>query len=202
MAAVKKEKKRRRRSLSKSIMRMVLLVALVVFLASNIVNAYLSVHEVASLMSVTGQLFSEQLHRDVSQVEGLEEFAARVMETYRSIPADVRKNADSKEYHSYTEELEKDPVYEQLRYVLEDVPESAINESAYLAMYDEETSRVVYIADSDTWGDKNICLPGFSEEVLPEEIQAFMSDDSPSYESVPENLPGEDAGEGETELLT
>ena len=190
-------KKRRKRSLYKSITRLVLLVALVVFLASTIINARLSVDQVASLMGVTGEVLSEQLYRNISQVDGFEDFTISVMETYRSIPEAVREDPESAEYRAFFKSLEDSQVYQDLLDVLEDIPESAINDSAYLAMYDEATSSVVYIADSDSWGISEVCPVGFCEEVPAEEIAAFMGERGPSVEDALSKL---EETESETEL--
>ena len=170
-------RRRRRKSLSKAVRRLVLLVALIVFLAALVINFVLSSFEMRGIMALSGRGVANIVSSQVLQIDGVKEYCKKVMEIYRSMPEDIRSRGESEEYRAYFRELEDSAIYKKLVDILTTSEYGELVETVYMAMYDEETSAVVYLADSlpDFMGQHQ-CRVGEWEEVPDEEIRTFMYD--------------------------
>ncbi len=188
-----KPRRKRRRSLSRAVRRLVLLVTLMVFLSALGINFILSSYEIRSVLGMSGRGISKITYRQVNRIDGLEEYCRNIMDIYRNMPEDIRSRGESEEYRAYFAESESSEIYSQLVDILSDAQTGLLLETAYMAMYDEKTSAVVYLADSRIGTlDEHQCLPGEWETVSEEEVNAFLHPDAEDLISSP--VPdGEDA---------
>ena len=197
----KKTRRRRRKSLSKAVRRLVLLVTLIVFIASLVINYFLSSFEIGGVMEMSGRSQAKVAARHVSQIDGVEEYCKKVMDIYRSIPEDIRSDKNSDQYRAYFAELEDSEIYRKLVDSLTQSETDELLETVYMAMYDEKTSAVVYLADSlPGYSPEVQCRVGEWEAVPEEEIKTFLYPEGGSslFAGLGNNSKGEPGSESET----
>ena len=139
-------KRRKRKSLAKSMLRIVISVAIIIFVVSTILNW--NIFRVQSSLMMERQAYNAAVavRLDVFSMGDFEPFSKAVMETYRSIPEEIRLSADDS-YYAYFEKYENSPEYQQMREELLHLSEQFMVEDTYLAMYDENTQALVYLLD-------------------------------------------------------
>ena len=175
MAKEKKTKKRRKRSLNKTIRRLVLVVAFVVFLVSVVLNGFFSRTELMSVISVNGSTILFQTSKMLEEAGDITAYADRVMEVYRSIPEDVRLAGESEAYRAYFEELADDPTGKKAEQILKEVQSNMLAQSLYLVMYDADTSSAVRLVRTVSSTDEDmVYLPGQWKAVSEEELEKFL----------------------------
>lgn len=79
----------------------------------------------------------------------LEKMAADVLEVYKTIPEEVRKDQESAEYRAYFSELEKDSKYSMLESVLGRFRDTANVADVYMEVFDDDTKTGIYFAEPD-----------------------------------------------------
>ena len=99
-------RKKRRKSLSRAILRLVLIVGLCIFLSSTVLSWLVQQVEMKVLMTVSSQSAAVGTMIQAENTEGFEEYARSIMETYYSIPEDLRL-AQSEEYFAYFEKYDE-----------------------------------------------------------------------------------------------
>ena len=99
-------------------------------------------------------------------------FSRATMEAYRAQSDEERAQMGTEEYRARFASLTKWKEYETICTVLADFEHSADAYAVYLAMYDEETSAMVYLADPSTTGK---LMPGEWESVTREGMEKFLN---------------------------
>ena len=115
----------------------------------------------------------------LAEVVDVEPLASKVMEIYKSMSPEERAKTGTAEYRSRFAELENSSDAETVRKVLALMAENSDVNDIYLAMYDEQTSALVYIADPDP-SPNTVCHTGDWEEADDEELAAFLNWDGES----------------------
>ena len=147
--------RKRRRSLSRSIQRMILVIALIIFVLSSILSWFIQWTEMKSMASLGSMNAAVGIRNEVERIEGLEEYAKAVMETYALIPEDIRR-AGGEKYYAFFEEYEKSDYYnETLSYLLR-TDSQFLLERTYLGMFDRATSSLVCLMDLSGRNDSGI----------------------------------------------
>ena len=98
--------------------------------------------------------------------------AMQVMEKYHAMSDEERAAVNESEDFSRFS-LDGDESYEMLMSILDDFKSSSDVFDVYVAMYDEQTSSLVYIADPDT-NEETRCPTGYSEAVDKRELNKFL----------------------------
>ena len=130
--------------------------------------------------ALRGQYITEafQLSRNSASalvnVTDVAPMSERTMELYHSMTDAERAGAFTEEYRSRYAEISAMPEYELTLGVLNFFREDSDVSDLYIAMYDEETTALVYIADPDEDPDY-ICKPGDWETVKTREVQTFLT---------------------------
>ena len=113
-----KTKKVKKKSLSKTLQHLVVRVALVILVASTIMNWISTSTELSAAITLSGGNLVNGMKALISLYESFEDYASDVMDTYRSIPEEIRQNPDSQEYRSYFARFAEDPRVEYLSNLL------------------------------------------------------------------------------------
>ena len=181
------KRNKKKKKLSRAIVRVIMAVALFIFFVSTLLNWNFTKSASRYLISLAGFSAATSTKAMAETIDGFEEFAVSVMDTYRSIPDGIRSSADSAEYRACFAEFEESGFYRRALSELKEELTASLIIDTYLAMYDPETSALVYLFDPDLPGAEDTYPVGFYEVVADEEIRAFKETDEEgrlySYES-------------------
>ena len=175
MAKDKKTKNRRKRSLNKTIRRLVLVVAFVVFLVSVVLNGIFSKTELSTIVSINGHTILYQTSKMLEEAGDIQAYADRIMEVYRSIPEDIRAAGESEAYRAYFEQFADDATGVNAEKILGEIQGNMLAQSLYLVMYDADTSAVVQLVRTVSNFHEDVAyLPGQWKAVPEEEVKKFL----------------------------
>lgn len=106
-------------------------------------------------------------------------YGKKVMEIYKSMSPEERAKVGTKEYYSKFSEIEDEKGYIQLKVLLDSYIASDTADDIYYAVYDAETSALVYVADPAVEKGQ-VCPPGHWEKVKERELKKFQSISGPN----------------------
>ena len=124
-------------SLEAKAFRMVSRILSIFVLISLFMSLGLYLTEMIAQLATSAVLMTNSAYTTLDQTFDLEKLASDVLEVYRSIPEEVRKNQDSAEYRAYFSELEKDSKYSMLESVLGQFRDSANVADVYMEYFAE-----------------------------------------------------------------
>ena len=85
----------------------------------------------------------------VQKVVDVESYSTRVLEIYRELSEEEREQVGTEAYHQHFAHLTEEADYQQLIGILKDFNETSDVNDIYFAVYDEEQSALIYVADPD-----------------------------------------------------
>ena len=97
-----------------------------------------------------------------------------VMDTYHNMSVEERAQVGTEEYRSHFREITELPEYQTVITLMDTFREASDVNDIYLAVYDRDTSALVYIADPETEVEF-ICNPGDWEPVRQKELDKFLN---------------------------
>ena len=103
-----------------------------------------------------------------------EALAADVMEIYRGLSPEERSGARTEEYRAAFAHLTERGDYKLLYAVLREFLKASDVNDVFFAVYDPDTSAIVYIVDPDE-REGHICKPGDWEPVTEKEMNTFLN---------------------------
>ena len=110
----------------------------------------------------------------INQVVELDDMSQTVMGTYASLTEEERAATGTEDYRARFAALTETEDYRMLMSILKEFHSSSDVYDLYIAMYDRESSAMVYFVDPDhdpeTW-----CAPGDWEEVNRKEMERFLA---------------------------
>lgn len=136
-------------SLEAKAFRMVSRILSIFVLISLFMSLGLYLTEMIAQLATSAVLMTNSAYTTLDQTFDLEKMAADVLEVYKTIPEEVRKNQDSAEYRAYFSELEKDSKYSMLESVLGQFRDSANVADVYMEVFDDDTKTGIYFAEPD-----------------------------------------------------
>ena len=136
-------------SLEAKAFRMVSRILSIFVLISLFMSLGLYLTEMIAQLATSAVLMTNSAYTTLDQTFDLEKLASDVLEVYRSIPEEVRKNQDSAEYRAYFSELEKDSKYSMLESVLGQFRDTANVADVYMEVFDDDTKTGIYFAEPD-----------------------------------------------------
>ena len=136
---VKSPQKKKIKSLGKRMVRLVMVVVLVIFSLSTYMNWNFMRAGTTFMLSMNGVIASNYARVFLGKQQGLPEYVRSVLETYRSVPEDVRQNPHSETYRAYFEPLKDNPYYQSIIQDLTHINDVLIMQDAYLITIDKET---------------------------------------------------------------
>ena len=92
-----------------------------------------------------------------------------VMDTYHNMSLEERAQVGTEEYRSHFREITELPEYQTVIALMDTFREASDVNDIYLAVYDRDTSALVYIADPETEVEF-ICNPGDWEPIRQKEL--------------------------------
>lgn len=110
----------------------------------------------------------------MNQATDAKALAADVMSVYRSLSEEEREGSRTDAYRSNYDEITSREDYLTLRILLRDFLDSSDMNDIYFAVYDRDTSSLIYIVDPDE-REGHICYPGDWESVSEKELETFLS---------------------------
>ena len=163
---------RRRHSLSAKLFRDAVLGSLALGILSLVIG--LGLYAAAMAGQYIGIAFnlSRNAAGILDKICDAEVLADKVMTVYRNLPDEVRRDPDSGAYSEAFLHLEGEKNYRRIKLVLTDFVSCSDVDDVYLAMYDEETSALVYAVNPE--GD-TIRHPGYWEKVDKKELDTFLN---------------------------
>ena len=165
-------KKKEHRSLSSMIVRGTVRGCIILGIAALIMgmgfNAYSCGKQYINLACNT----AGQAAVNVTQEANVVPMATRVMEIYRSLSEEERQKVGTEEYRNYFKEISSDPEFEHVLKMLKGYLDHSDVYDVYLAMYDKETTAMVYIADPE---EEDTLWPGEWEPVTEKGMMKFLN---------------------------
>lgn len=110
----------------------------------------------------------------VTQITDVERLSDGVMDIYRSLSDAERADPEAESYLERFAHLTREEGYQTILPILREFRNSSDVFDLYLAMYDQDTGALVYIADPEE-ETKYACPPGYWESVDQKEIEKFLS---------------------------
>lgn len=166
----------RKKSLSKSMQRLVIGVALVILVVASLFNGRVS----NMLFSEMYDLSSEQVLtsiKAVTEIEGgFDEYTRAVIQTWESVPEDLRNNQDDPRYLEMFAQYENGEYGTKLSNNLLKLQNRNFFGDLYIAAIDRESCVILYLLDPDVdVHDRYSHFPvGVWEEMTPEQIDALI----------------------------
>ena len=136
-------------SLEAKAFRMVSQILSIFVLVSLFMSLGLYLTEMIAQLATDTVLMTKSAYTTLDQTFDLEKLASDVLEVYRSIPEEVRKDQESAEYRAYFSELEKDSKYSMLESVLGQFRDTANVADVYMEVFDDDTKTGIYFAEPD-----------------------------------------------------
>ena len=166
------EFERRHHSLSAKLFRDALLGSLALGILSLVIGLGLYAAAMAGQFIGIAFNLSRNAAGILDKICEAEDLADNVMAVYRAMGDEMRSNPDSGAYSESFLRFEGEKNYRRIRLVLTDFVASSDVDDVYLAMYDEDTSALVYIVNPE--GD-TIHHPGYWEKVGKKELNTFLN---------------------------
>ncbi len=104
----------------------------------------------------------------------IEPLANDVMAEYRSMSEEERAGSQTEEYRKKFASFTKRADYQQIRQIMANFSGNSDMDALYLAMYDEETSAMVYIVDPDS-DPKTVMMPVDWDPVTRAGMEKFLN---------------------------
>ncbi len=169
------EFEKRHYSLSSKVFRATLMGSIIPGLASLAIGLGLYTYVLINRYISEAFNLSRSAAAIFENVEDMDVFADDVMEAYHSLNEEELSKTGSEEYTARFVGLTDRNDYRLIRSILWDLLESSDVDDLYLAMYDEENSALVYMADAD---QAHPLMPAEWESVPLNEAQKFLGYDS------------------------
>ena len=114
----------------------------------------------------------------LARVTSIDSLSNRTMEIYRGLSEQERAEVGTEAYRARFADMERRQSYRNAIDLLTYFKEDSDLFDIYIAMFDEQTSAIVYIADPETYSDY-VCMPGDWESVKTREIDRFLHPKGP-----------------------
>ena len=147
--------------------------AAVIFIISILLNWNFLKSGSRYLFSLAGFSAATSCKAMTESLPGFNEYAISVMDTYRSIPEEIRERQELSEYRAFFSGYEESEFYREAMEILEkQVLSGSFFTDTYVAMYDQDTSALVMLLDPEPDGTPEHV--GYFERVTEGELSAFL----------------------------
>jgi len=158
-------------SLSAKVFRMILTGTIVLGLILLLIVLALYSLAVANQYIATSYNLSSSAFRVLQSQGSVEPLCNEIMGRYRAMTEAERAEVDSEAYEARFADITEREDYKSIRTTLGYFLESSDVYDIYLAMYDRDTSALVYFADPS---EEDVALPGYWEKIDTGEINKFL----------------------------
>ncbi|MBR0153097.1 MAG: SpoIIE family protein phosphatase [Lachnospiraceae bacterium] len=174
---------RRHYSLAARVFRVSLFSCLVMGLSALILGIGLYMFMLQKQYVSEGYNLAKNAVAMLKEITNAQSYADRVMEIYHGMSEEERAQMGSNEYYSKFAAITFEREYQQILRVLDTFRLNSDIDDMYLAVYDDETKAIIYVADPDNRVE-TACPIGTWESVKESEIKAFLKgkkNQMPSY---------------------
>ena len=141
--------KKRKKSLSKSIQRLVLTVALVIFLAASILNAIAANTEISTMFDVSSQHVLGSMRTVISLFDHFDDYANDIIGTYEGLTDAERENPFDGAYLSHFSGYESGAYCQDVSAALDSLQTSLTTGDLYIAALNPETGVLLSLIDPE-----------------------------------------------------
>ena len=163
---------RKRRSLAARVFQSTIIGSIILGITALAIGLGMFSYSLVDQYISEGFSLSENALHILNRSVDLEPLSEAVMQGYRSMSAEERERFDKEAWQERFSSFTEREDYETIRSILSDYMNFDQVEFIYLAMYDEDTSSMVYIADPDESEDH--MDPGEWEKVSEEGMRMFL----------------------------
>ena len=139
--------KKKKKSLAKGLRNMVVRIALIIFLICTLMCWLFLSFEFTLLMEINAQSLVTGIKAFLDEEGHFEEYASSVMETYRNIPEEIRKDPQSEAYRACFEKYRVDGYAGRVSKKLLHINNSIDIQNVYIIAFDPEHEAIVYLLD-------------------------------------------------------
>lgn len=107
------------------------------------------------------------------KVADVESFSDSVMERYRGLSESEIEMMGSRDYRNLFSDFEENPAFGSIHFVLHEFLDAGDVDAVYLATFDEENGRIVYLVDPDDVASKKL-MPGDWQEFKSKTLKKFL----------------------------
>ena len=138
--------------MSKALRNMVVRISILVLVVSTIMSWFFMKLEFNFLMKINGQSAITGIKAVLDQDGHFEEYASSVMETYRSIPEEIRKDVNSDEYRAFFEKYRTSEYVQHISGIFLTISNTLSMQDKYIVAIDREHEALVYLLDISATG--------------------------------------------------
>ena len=160
-------------SLSTRVFRASLLGSVILALAALIIGVGLYSYALLQQHTVEAYHLTQNAGMMLGRVTSIDNLTRETMERYRGLSEAERAQVGTEAYRARFADLEQRQSFRNAVDLLTYFKEDSDLFDIYIAMFDEETSAIVYIADPET-EPEYVCRPGDWERVKKREIKRFL----------------------------
>ena len=171
---MEKEKQKYKKSLTKSMQRLVIGVALVILAAASLLNGTASSRVISNMFSLASEQMISSMKATIEVVGGFEEYAGDMIRTWESIPPEIRENPHDPLYREYFDPYENGEYAARLSEALEKLEGGMTMGDLYLAAIDRESGRILYLLDPDGRIQAEHYPAGMWEQMTEEQVDALL----------------------------
>ena len=165
---------RRRKSLETRVFRSTLLSSILLGAIALLVGLGIYAYTLSQQLIEQSSKTAYSAYLAVKHNIEAEPFAKEVMGLYEGLSEEERSLAGTEEYTALFSEVKNTEAFKRAKGVLWSYANAANADNVYLAMYDRERSRMVYIVDPDE-NPETLCEPGYWESVDRKGMERFLS---------------------------
>ena len=178
----------RRKSLSRSMQRIVLGVAILILMVATFLNWIVSKIQFETMFSLNSMQMVNSMKTVVDLVGDFDEYSAQILETWDELPDDIKKDPSSGEYRSYFDEFENSEYGKTLTEHLKLLKASTTVGDLYLAAVNRETGDIIYLLDPPGDISESHFEAGMYEKLTADELRQLIPEEG-DYGSYTEKTP-------------
>ena len=143
----KKTKQKKKKNMAKALRNMIVRVALIVLIVSTLMSWLFMNLEFSLILELNGESTVTGEKALLEQEGHFTEYAESVMETYLSIPEEIRQNPHSDEYREYFAKYRNSDYVRVISELLLTIDNSMNLQNLYIVVLDPQKERLIYLID-------------------------------------------------------
>ena len=168
---------KRRKSLSRSMQRLVLSVALLILIVASALNGRAMNAVFSRMFSINSRQIAVSMKVVTDNVGGFEDYAKEIVRTWEDIPEQVRKDPRSMEYRNYFEQYANGEYAKRLSTALENLQSGFHLGDMYLCAIDRQSGILINLLDPDAVYEYKPAPVGFWRQLTPEQTEELFAGD-------------------------
>ena len=153
--AREKQRRGKRKSLSRAVVRIMVFVAVMIFLFSIFLNFVFAQIGTMGQLTVSGESMAGSISALVTMTEGFEEYAAEVLEVWKDIPEEIRREPESDAYKAFFAKFRDYPYYQATSSVIAKMVDGRSVQESYIVLFVPGGKELIYLLSSDDMMDES-----------------------------------------------